>query len=190
MTTRTVPVKGWQTFVHHSWFRSLVLILAGSFLPWLDSSSIFMWLIGGLTVLAGIGQLFSYHRWLAAITIIFSTGLLAFTIAQSSNLIVLLALMLAGWLAVNWIQGDMAIFTQALAVLLGLVCAELFLNLLFWPVNAPSQAILLTSFVFVLLELITHFDEDGFDWKKMSFSLGLSLLVVVSILVAAIWFGF
>lgn len=178
------------SFVHHSWFRLLIFLTIGLALPWLDPSSIFMWLVGGALVLVGIGQLFTYHRWLAAIGIIFGTSLIAFTVARQNELAILAAAALSGWLAVNWIQADSSILTQALGVLVGLALSEIFLSLLFWPVNAPSQAILATSFVFVFLELITHFEEDGFRWKKMSFSLGLSLLVIITILASAIWFGF
>ena len=71
----------------------------------------------------------------------------------------------------------------------GIALLELFLVLIYWPINFPSRALLLTAGAFLLFELIERRTYHA-PLSSLFGSFGIAAVAVVAIVLTAEWYSF
>lgn len=171
------------------WLGPGILLASALLLALLGGDSILYWLLFGLSVALTAGSFFTSSRWLVALPGVFTVSLLAFFVQgvgqpASSLAIVVSCAGLAGialWaLHVGQVQ-DIAVAYAA-----GLGLSELFVMLIYWPINSPSRALVLTAASFLLFEFVDR-RSRGLGFHEILGTVGLVAVAVVSIVFTADW---
>lgn len=175
--------------LHSRWLGPGILLGSASALALLGGDSVLYWLLVGLAIALTAGSTLTDSRWLVALPGVFIVSLLAFFVQglgqPASSSAVVIACAGLGGLSL-WVLRSGAAADGAIAYAAGLGLTELFALLLFWPINSPSRALLLTSAAFLLFEFIDR-RARGLGFHEILGTVGLVGVAVIVAVLTADW---
>lgn len=182
------------TALNHPLLGVALLIGGSALLPFLAPGSE---LLIGLAIVGALAAVWSWqaqNRWYAALAGVFIWSLIGFYlrgVGESIGAILSLSVLIAVSTSLSlWQLESTDARTVLLSLAAGIVVLELFLMLLFWPINFPSRALLLTMVYGLMLEVLDLARNRSLSLRALLPSLGVSALLTYTVVVTADWFGF
>ncbi len=93
----------------------------------------------------------------------------------------------ASTLFVYWMTSIHELHSWIMAQAVGITLAETFLILLFWPVNFPSQALMITAVGFLGLEIIEHAQHHRLSVRGLAVPLAVVVFAIAGTAATARW---
>lgn len=171
----------------------LILLAGAIVLPLLVPGSELLMSIAFLGVLGAIWSFRAKNRWYAGLVGVFLWSLIGLhlrafeTLGAGISLVVVVAAVagLALW-QLETVDTQHAVFGLAAAI----VTLEIFLVLLFWPINFPTRALLVTMTYGLVLETIDLQRRGLLSFRSIGPGLGMSAVLTYVLVTTSDWFAF
>ena len=108
-------------------------------------------------------------------------------LGSTGQLLGVLVVYISSTLIVRWMTSTQALRSWVMAQAVGIVLAETFLVLLFWPVNFPSQALMMTAVGFLGLEIIERSDQHTIRARELFIPVVLIAIAITGTVLTANW---
>lgn len=183
------------TALTHARTGLVILGVGAILLPFLAPGSELLLAIALLGLGALVWSWRTQNRWYAGVAGIFIWTLIGFHLREVAELagaaVSLVVLMLAAASLALWqLEASEPRTLLLLALAAGIVTLELFLVLLFWPINFSSRALLITMSYALALELIDLARRRALSLRALAPSLGITGFLTYVLVTTADWFGF
>lgn len=150
-----------------------------------------VWMLGSVAVILGVLPEKTTSRSVYGLYGIFLWSLCAMELHQrfgtSGQLGGVLLLYIASTLLVHWMTSLKNIRSWVMAQAVGITLSETFLILLFWPVNFPSQALMITAIGFLGLEIIQHAQAKTLGLRQLSLPMAVVVVAIAGTATTANW---
>lgn len=175
-------------------YTGIALLLLGSLLlPVLAPGSELLIGLAGLGIGASIWSWRGQNRWSASLAGVFIWTLVGLYIRGVHPTFgpALSIILVAGVISVITIWQQEVIKSRQILIGLatGIAAAELFLVLLFWPINFPSRALLIAVAYGLNLEVIEQITQGRMVLRTILPSLGISAILMYTVVTTADWLG-
>lgn len=180
-----------STMLQHRFIgRGLVLLGAGILFGIAERAEL-MWVLASIALVLVALPEKATSRSVYGLYGIFLWSLIAMELPQRFGSIGqlggVLLLYLASTLLVHWMTSLTGLRSWVMAQAVGITLAQMFLILLFWPINFPSQALMITAIGFLGLEIIQHAQAKSFGLRQLLVPLTVITLAVAGTAMTANW---
>lgn len=180
--------------VQHPLAGRLLVLAAAMSLVALAQYSELLWLLLGIAVLLVLLPEHITSRSVYGLYGIFLWALFAMEVhlrfgssGQLGGVFLLYAMTTA---IVRWMTSTDPLRSWVLAQAVGISVAETYLILLFWPVNFPSQALMITAVGFLGLEIIRLAHSRTLVLQRLAFPVAAVALATTGTVLTASWIGY
>jgi hypothetical protein len=180
-----------NTILQHRFMgRGLVVLGAGLLLLVIRGAG-YAWALGIVSLILAILPEQATSRSVYGLYGIFLWSLFAMQLHQrfgtSGQLGGVFLLYAASTLLVHWMTTLKSLHSWVMAQAIGITLAETFLILLFWPVNFPSQALMITAIGFLGFEIVQHSQSQNFRLRQLAVPLAVVALAITGTAMTANW---
>lgn len=174
------------------WFGSVLLAASALSLPLMAPESELFWFVSVLGLGLAIAGLNVPSRWLVSIPTLFTASLSGFYLrslpwpgsAGSMVLVMVLATAITLWLMAAQQTTELL-----LSYAVGITILEVFLMLMFWPINFPSRALILTAIGFLMYEYIDR-HRHGSRFTSILGTVGIVVVAIAAVILTVNWENF
>jgi len=180
-----------SAILQHRFIGRGLVLLGAALLFVITKYANFVWILGVIAILLAVLPEKTTSRSVYGLYGIFLWSLSAMELHRQFGSIGqlggVLILYLASTLLVHTMTSLKTLRSWVMAQAIGITLAETFLILLFWPVNFPTQALMITAIGFLGFEIIQHAHTKTLSLRQLSLPLTVVTVAIIGTTVTTNW---